>query len=516
MNSPTTPASPALRELHRFLERYPDLAYVDGIFVDLCGIVRGKRYPRDELDKLFTAGFPIPYSIYLLDATGACTDACGRGFSDGDPDGIALPVPGTLVPVPWAEQSAGQVLMSMHTDDGKPAMVEPRNLARAVVERFDTLGLRPRVAFELEFYLLDPQLDECGRPRPPVSPRTGRRERSTQVYGIEELEGFTGYFRDLERASQSQSVPVSVATSEYAAGQYEVNLRHVDDPVQAADHCALLRHLVKRVARSHDLAATFMSKPFPDQTGNGMHLHLSLADAHGRNVFDDGTEAGSDSLRHAVGGLLETMYDAMAVLAPNVNAYRRYGPNLYVPVNRSWAYNNRSAAVRIPAGEPANRRFEHRVGGADANPYLVLAVVLAGVHHGLVGQRVRDGRPGDAARVGRGNRSIGQLAGAARVPERGVLGALLRDEASGAARLSRPHFQARVRLVPVTRPRPGRRQLVNDSGSLSTLGLEFPRRPPAGPRDRPPAGRAVAVRATAPSGHPHRAGVAAAQLGARR
>lgn len=383
MNTRPAPASPALAELQRFLERYPELAYVDGIFIDLCGIVRGKRYPRGELEKLFTAGFPIPYSIYLLDATGACTDACGRGFSDGDPDGVALPVPGTLVPVPWAEQPAGQVLMSLRTDDGRPAMVEPRNLARAVAERFDGLELRPRVAFELEFYLLDPRRDEAGRPQPPVSPRTGRREKSTQVYGMEELEGFAAYFRDLERACESQAVPVSVATSEYAAGQYEVNLRHVDDPVRAADHCALLRYLVKQVAAGHGLSTTFMSKPFPEQTGNGMHLHVSLVDPGGRNVFDDGTEHGSERLRHAVGGLLETMYDAMAFLAPNINAYRRYGPNLYVPVNRSWAYNNRSAAVRIPAGECANRRLEHRVGGADANPYLVLAVVLAGVHHGL-------------------------------------------------------------------------------------------------------------------------------------
>ena len=126
-----------------------------------------------------------------------------------------------------------------------------------------------------------------------------------------------------------------------------------------------------------------MAKPYREDAGSGLHVHLSLVDEKGDNVFDDGTEVGTPVLRHAVGGLLETMPEAMALFAPNVNSYRRFVPNLYVPTRRSWGYNNRSVAVRIPAGAGSSLRLEHRVAGADANPYLVLATVLAGVHHGI-------------------------------------------------------------------------------------------------------------------------------------
>ena len=369
-------------ELDRFLEAHPEVSDADAVFVDLCGIVRGKRYPRAELPRLFEAGCPVPVSIYLLDVTGESADPGGRGFSDGDPDGVGWPLAGTLAPVPRADRPGAQVLMSAREPDGRPCLLEPRNLAARAVERFSELGLRIRLAFELEFHLLDPERDVRGRPRPPASSR-GFGAGSTQVYGIAELDCFAGFFRELEAAARAQRIPATAASSEYAAGQYEVNLRHVDDPLAAADHCALFRHLVKSLARRHGIGATFMAKPFLEATGNGMHVHLSLFDAAGGNVFDDGSPEGSTILRHAIGGLLDTMYEALALFCPNVNALRRFGPNLFVPVNRSWGLNNRSVAVRVPVGRGASMRLEHRVAGADANPYLVLAALLAGIHHGL-------------------------------------------------------------------------------------------------------------------------------------
>jgi glutamine synthetase len=374
-----------LAELATFLEAHPDVDHVDACLVDICGIIRGKRHPRGDLEKLFRSGLQFPYSTYLLDVTGHCADPCGRGISDGDPDGVCLPIPGTLVPTPWVGPSAAQVLVSMSEGDGRPAMMEPRNVANRVLSRFSELGLAPTIAFELEFFLLDEVADGNGRPRPPLSPLTGLRDESTQVYGVDEVNGFADLFGDVERAAAVQKVPASVTTAEFAPGQYEINLRHVDTPLVAADHCALLRHMVKGVARRRGVRATFMPKPFPDCSGNGMHVHMSLADKDGCNVFDDGSAAGSEKLRHGIGGMLATMADAMAVFAPGINGYRRFGPRLYVPVTRSWGVDNRSVALRIPAGPGASRRFEHRVAGADANPYLVLAVLLAGIHHGLTG-----------------------------------------------------------------------------------------------------------------------------------
>ncbi len=372
-----------LAELAAFLDRHPQVDHVDACLVDVCGIIRGKRFPRADLEKLFRSGLQFPCSTYLLDVTGNCADPCGRGISDGDPDGLCLPIPGTLVPTPWVGESAAQVLVTMTDGDGAPAMMEPRNLAASVYRRFSELGLTPVIAFELEFFLLDEVADADGRPQPPISPLTGLRDDSTQVYGVDEVNGFAELFSDVERAAVAQNIPASVTTAEFAPGQYEINLRHLDAPLQAADHCALLRHMVKGVARRRGIRATFMPKPFADRSGSGMHVHMSLLDRDGRNVFDDGSVAGSEALRHAIGGMLATMSDAMAVFAPGINSYRRFGPRLYVPVTRSWGIDNRSVALRIPAGSPASRRFEHRVAGADANPYLVLAVLLAGVHHGL-------------------------------------------------------------------------------------------------------------------------------------
>lgn len=372
-----------LAELAAFLDAHPEVDHVDACLVDVCGIIRGKRYPRGDLEKLFRSGLQFPFSTYYLDVTGHCADPCGRGISDGDPDGLCLPLPGTLVPTPWIGPSAAQVLVTMTAGDGTPARVEPRNVAAAVLERLRALEFTPTIAFELEFFLLDESADGEGRPQPPVSPLTGLRDESTQVYGVDEVHGFADLFGDVERASAAQHVPASVTTAEFAPGQYEINLRHVDAPLKAADHCALLRHMVKGVARRRGVRATFMPKPFPGRAGNGMHVHMSLRDASGHNVFDDGSAAGSETLRHAIGGLLVTMADAMAVFAPSINSYRRFGPRLYVPVTKSWGVDNRSVAIRIPAGPPASRRFEHRVAGADANPYLVLAVLLAGIHHGI-------------------------------------------------------------------------------------------------------------------------------------
>ena len=383
-----------LQELNQFLEKHPDTQFIDAIVIDLCGIVRGKRFGRDEFDQIFTSGVLLPHSTYFLDVLGHCNNPLGMGVTDGDPDGTAVPLPGTLVSCSWTEAPTAQVLMNMRNEDGTPSAVDPRNVAARVIDKFSELGLTPVIAFELEFYLLDKKRDAQGLPQASVSVMTGERENTTQVFGIAELDGHANFFAAVEDAARAQNVPTSVATTEFAPAQYEINLHHTDSPLIAADHCALLRHIIKSVATRHGLNATFMSKPFADLSGNGMHVHISLVDGDGKNVFDDGSSRGSETLRHAIGGMMATMADSFAICAPNVNAYRRFAPHIYVPVTKSWGLNNRSVAFRIPSGSTNARRVEHRVAGADANPYLVLAVLLAGVHHGLV-NKIDPGPPAD-------------------------------------------------------------------------------------------------------------------------
>ena len=251
---------------------------------------------------------------------------------------------------------------------------------------FAELGLTPVVACELEFYLIDPERGPMHEPQPPTLPKSGKVSSGTQVYSIYEMDEFADVLYDIADACRVQEIPAGPASAEYATGQFEINLNHVDDPLAACDHSALLQRVIRGVARKHGFEATFMAKPYPDGTGSGLHVHCSLLDKDGNNVFDDGTDAGGPMLRHAIGGMLATMMEGMAIFAPNRNSYRRFVYNSFVPLRAAWSYNNRSTALRIPAGDGASRRFEHRISGADANPYLTLAAILAGMHHGIVNQ----------------------------------------------------------------------------------------------------------------------------------
>ena len=372
-----------MEELTTFLQAHPDVQFVDVLLPDLCNVIRGKRLPRADLDKFYQEGFQVPSSIMLLDVTGEGGDPGGRGFSDGDPDVCARPVAGTLQRVPWFDEPLGQVLGTLYDLDGSPCSVDPRHVLSSVCKRLTAEGLFPVVALELEFYLIDLNLAATGTVQPPLLPTSGHRVRDTQVYSISDLEGFSKFLGDVSRACEAQNIRLGAASTEYAQGQYEINLHHVPDVQVAADHAILLQRVVRGTARRHGAAATFMAKPYREDAGSGLHVHLSLVDEEGHNVFDDDTEVGSPVLRHALGGLLETMPEAMALFAPNVNSYRRFVPNLYVPIRRSWGYNNRSVAVRIPAGANSSRRLEHRVAGADANPYLLMAALLSAIHYGI-------------------------------------------------------------------------------------------------------------------------------------
>lgn len=373
-------------ELARFLERHPGVEMIDIFLADLSGVIRGKRLPVDVAAKFYSSGGALPGSVFLLHTSGDSADPKGLGFSDGDPDEIAKAIPGTLVPVPWLDRPMGQAMLTLETMDGAPYRFEPRNVLRRTLDRFSELGLSPVVAFELEFYLIDREHKDDGSPQPPVSPVTGLRDLDTQVYGMNAIDDFGNFLKDAVDACATQGIETGALSSEYAPGQFEINLQHQSDPLRAADQCVMFKRAIKGVARKHGFQATFMAKPYLEQAGSGMHIHISLVDKDGRNVFDGGSEIASPTLRHAVGGILDIMPESMAILSPNANSFRRFAANVYVPTQRSWGFENRSVALRIPVGDPKARRIEHRIAGADANPYLVLATALAGIHHGITGE----------------------------------------------------------------------------------------------------------------------------------
>jgi glutamine synthetase len=371
-----------LTEAREFLKRWPATRFVDVLLADSSGVLRGKRVTIAELDGIYSKGLYLPGSMFALDVLGGTIEATGLGFDDGDADRACRPLVHTLFPVPWLEPEVAQVQVAMHEVDGQPFFGDPYHVLGGVLERLRSTRLTPVVAIELEFYLVDRER-ASGLPQPPVSPRTGRREYRTQINSMEDLDDYSAVLADIASACAIQEIPTGTALAEYGPGQFEVNLQHVADAQRACDHAIRLKRLVKGIAHKHGMEATFMAKPYRDMAGSGTHIHVSLLDASGRNVFASDDPLGSPELRHAAAGMLASMADGMAIFAPNANSFRRLRPQAYVPMTPNWGLNNRGVAVRVPVSDAANRRLEHRVAGADANPYLLMAWVLAGLNFGL-------------------------------------------------------------------------------------------------------------------------------------
>ncbi len=370
-------------ELTQFLAAHPETTHLDAVLFDLCGNAYGKRMPRAHMAKFFDAGSPICAAMSLVDVQGNTADPMGHGFSDGDPDATVKPIAGTLAPVPWNPGIAQVLCEPCRASNGEAFWYDPRTVLKRTVSVLHDAGLRPVVAAELEFYLIDPARGDDGAPLPVRSPKTGLPETAGKVLSLAKLDEYQPILTAIEHACAAQNIPSSTIISEYGAGQFEVNLEHRDDPVRAADDACLLRRVIQSVARQFDMEATFMSKPFPDQAGSGMHVHASVLGADGQNLFDDRRPDGQTMLGHAVAGLQATMAEGMAIFAPNLNVFRRFTANNFTPVTKDWGENNRSVAFRVPVSSGASRRIEHRISGAEANPYLVIAAVLAGMHHGI-------------------------------------------------------------------------------------------------------------------------------------
>lgn len=366
-----------------FLDAHPDVKFVDAFLSDLNGVLRGKRLPAKQALKIFDNGLRLPRSLIGVDIWGYDVMANGLVLETGDVDGLCYPAGAGLLPAPWSGGDAAQIMLMMGDEDGGPFHADPRQLLIDMQARLAEAGLRPVAAMELEFYLLSRKTDELGRPLLPARNATRRRIGDARMYAISELDNFGGFFADLYAACEAQGLPLGAAIVEGGAGQFEVNLMHQPDAVAAADQAVLFRRTVKGVADKHQLIASFMAKPFGDLAGNGLHVHMSMLNDKGENVFAGDDDSGSVTLHQAVAGLLAAAPEAMIFLAPHLNSYRRFQDASHAPTSLTWGYENRTASIRIPNDGPANRRFEFRIAGADANPYLLMASLLAGALHGV-------------------------------------------------------------------------------------------------------------------------------------
>lgn len=363
-------------EARAFVEAHPTVAWIDVLMFDVNGIARGKRLRPSDFVGFAGKTIMFPSTVYIMDTRGSCVEETGRLWETGDPDLQFRILAETLVPVSVNGTTHAQAVMVPVEDEGG---LDPRRILQRQVAALAKQGLSPVAAVELEFYV------STASPDGPFKLQTPRGLETNpdwqQLYQFEELDCSGAFISDIYKIAEAQKIPVDAVIQEAGPGQFEINLKHRDDIVGAALDGLLLKRAVKAAARAHNMEATFMAKPHHDWSGSGMHVHMSLMDQAGNNVFFG--DPISPLFRNAIGGLRETMGDFMAVWAQSANSYRRYVPKSYVPMAAHWGYNNRTVSLRVLTGSKSATRVEHRIAGADANPYLVLSGILAGLQHGI-------------------------------------------------------------------------------------------------------------------------------------
>ncbi len=358
----------------------PDTRALRVAAVDLNGQARGKRLPISGAQKAVQGSTRFPLSVLNLDIWGDDIEDSPLVMESGDRDGVLRPTERGFLPMPWLSTPTALLPIWMYHEDGKPFAGDPRHALARVVDRYKDKGLRPVVAMELEFFLIDDSGQEL---QVPPAPTSGKRRVAGEILSMRTLDQFDVFFTELYDACEAMGIPADSTISESGLGQFEMNLMHVDDALRAADDAWLFKMLVKGLARRHGFAASFMAKPYADYSGNGLHTHFSVLDHAGKNIFDDGTDTGEPALKHAIAGCLQALSGSTLVFAPHANSYDRLVPGAHAPTAQCWAYENRTAAIRVPSGPSAARRIEHRVAGGDVNPYLSLAAILGAALNGM-------------------------------------------------------------------------------------------------------------------------------------
>jgi glutamine synthetase len=346
---------------------------VECLFPDMTGYPRGKLMPAAA----FLAGqeLRIAQAIPMQGVTGEYS--CDPIFPDDDPDVRLVPDWSTLRLAPWAPASSPRAL-AIHDCvelDGRPCDFAPRSLLRQVLARYAARGLTPVVAPEIEFYLCAP-CEDPARPLGPPAGRLGRREVGQSAFSLNMFDELAPFWEDFQRALETLGVRADTWIHEVGCSQYEVNLLH-GDALAVADQAFLFKHAARQVAIAHGMNAVFLAKPIAGEAGSSMHLHVSVVDGAGCNVFNGADGAERPVFRQFIGGLQAHLPDLMLLLAPHVNSYRRFVKGSQAPIHLQWGYDNRTAGLRVPVSAPAARRVEQRVAGADANPYLAIAATLA-------------------------------------------------------------------------------------------------------------------------------------------
>ncbi|MGE4612576.1 MAG: glutamine synthetase family protein [Paracoccaceae bacterium] len=390
------------RNSQEFVSRFPKATqeWLDGrrveevecIIGDLVGMSRGKAMPSNTFAR--SAHTFMPLSIFYQTVSGDYVD---MEISDQwtEPDMVLTPDYSTAVAIPWSDDVAIQVIHDVHDLEGNPVEVVPRNVLKRVLALYKAEGWTPVVAPEIEFYLTKPNLDPA-KPIEPTMGRTGRRVVSRQAYSMMAVDDYGAVIDDIYDFAEAVGLEIDTIIKEGGAGQIEINLVH-GDPVKLADQVFLFKRLIREAALRNDCFATFMAKPMQDEPGSAMHIHQSVLDETGKNIFSDKDSKETELFYNFIAGQQKYIPHAISFFAPYVNSYRRFVASGSAPINLEWGADNRTTGIRIPISGAAARRVENRVSGMDANPYLALAASLACGYLGMKqGLKPRDAQTGEA------------------------------------------------------------------------------------------------------------------------
>lgn len=371
-----------LQELDAWLDAHR-VTEVECLVPDLTGVARGKILPRTKFVE--DRGMRLPEAVLGMTVTGAYPEdgPYYEVINEIDLDLFLRPDPATVRIVPWAVDPTAVVIHDCFNSDGRRVDFAPRSVLRRVLDLYAKEGLTPVMAPELEFYLVARNTDPNEPLRPPIG-RSGRAEMGRQAYSIDSVNEFDPLFEDIYDYCEAQKLEIDTLIHEIGTGQMEINFLH-GDPMDLADSVFLFKRTVREAAFRHNMYATFMAKPMSNQPGSAMHIHTSVVDSRtGQNIFSDKNGDASKQFGHFIGGLQRYLPQAMALLAPYVNSYRRLIRNNAAPTNVRWGRDNRTVGLRVPHATPAARRVENRVVGADTNPYLAMATTLACGYLGLM------------------------------------------------------------------------------------------------------------------------------------
>ena len=367
-------------DIHQFFKTH-GTQEVEAIIPDMAGIARGKIMPAQKFAE--DAGMRLPESIFLQTVTGDYPVDTSAAMSPAEIDIVLKADARTVRVVPWAAEPTAQVIHDCFYNDGRRVTMAPRHVLRHVLELYAQRGWDPVVAPELEFYLIEPNIDADYPLKPPVG-RSGRAEPGRQSYSIAAVNEFDPLFDDIYDFCEKQDIEIDTLIHEDGPAQMEINLLH-GTALDLADQAFLFKRTAREAALKHKMYTTFMAKPHAREPGSAMHIHQSIVDRKtGQNIFSDKDGTPSQLFFAHIAGLQKYLPAAMSLFAPNVNSYRRMTRHQLAPINVQWGYDNRTAGLRVPMSSPESRRVENRVGGADANPYLAIAASLACGYLGMI------------------------------------------------------------------------------------------------------------------------------------